>query len=93
MIDFGTVKSTVKPKPMVIDEISVWVNTDIQAITEPSGTAGGLGTEIFTGYQYHMKQYPKDEYIQMMAEKNTDLEAGLTNTQLALCDVYELLGG
>ena len=87
MIEFGTVKSTVKPAPFVIDESSVWVNTDIQTITET------VGEETFTGYQYSMKQYHKDEYIKMMAQQNTQIETELTNTQLALCDVYELIGG
>ena len=37
-------------------------------------------------------QYEKDEYILMMSEKNSELENQLTDTQLALCDVYELIG-
>ena len=37
--------------------------------------------------------YTKDEYIKLMAEKNAELESQLTDTQLALCDVYEMIGG
>ena len=40
-----------------------------------------------------MVQYTKDEYIKLMDEKNTELESQLTDTQLALCDVYEMIGG
>ena len=32
MIDYGTVRSTIKPDEVEIDECSVWVNTDIKEI-------------------------------------------------------------
>lgn len=38
------------------------------------------------------KKKVKDEYIGMIDEKNASLEAEVTSTQLALCEVYELLG-
>jgi hypothetical protein len=79
MTDYGIVKSTVRPEEKVVDEYSVWVNTDI------AETAGG--------WEYHMVQYTKDEYIRLMDEKNAELESQLTDTQLALCDVYEMIGG
>lgn len=79
MTDYGTVKSTVRPEAKVVDEYSVWVNTDI--------------AETADGWEYHMVQYTKDEYIRLMDEKNTELESQLTDTQLALCDVYEMIGG
>ena len=81
MIDYGKVRSTVKPEPIVIDDFSVWHHTDIQEDSE------------FHGYEFRMIQYDKDEYIHMMAEQNRAMEDDLTNTQLALCDVYELLEG
>lgn len=34
MVDYGKVRSTVKPDPIVIDEFSVWVHTDIQSVSE-----------------------------------------------------------
>ena len=79
MIDYGIVKSTVRPEAKVVDEYSVWVNTDI--------------VETADGWEYHMVQHTKDEYIKLMDEKNTELESQLTDTQLALCDVYEMIGG
>ena len=87
MIDYGTVRSTVKPEAKAVDDNSVWVNTDIVPIQE------GEGNEAFTGFEYHQVQYNKDEYIKMIDEKNTSLEAQATDIQLALCDVYELIGG
>ena len=79
MTDYGIVKSTVRPEAKVVDEYSVWVNTDI--------------SEINDGWEYHMVRYTKDEYIKLIGEKNTELESQLTDTQLALCDVYEMIGG
>ena len=79
MKDYGIVKSAVRPEEKVVDEYSVWVNTDI--------------AETADGWEYHMVQYSKDEYIKLMDEKNTELESQLTDTQLALCDVYEMMGG
>lgn len=35
-------------------------------------------------HQYHEVQYDKDEYIEL-------LDSQLTDTQLALCEIYELL--
>ena len=79
MTDYGIVKSTVRPEAKVIDEYSVWVNTDI--------------SEINDGWEYHMVQYTKDEYIKLMVDKSAALEEQLTDTQIALCDVYEMIGG
>ena len=82
MIDHGRVRSTVKPKPVEVDEFSVWENSDIKDIHEP-GTEDMPG---FDGYEYGLKQYEKNEYILMQADQMTD-------TQIALCEVYELVAG
>ena len=79
MTDYGIVKSAVRPEAKVVDECSVWVNSDI--------------TKTEEGFEYHMVQYSKDEYIKLMDEKSAELDAQLTDTQLALCDVYEMMGG
>ena len=89
MIDFGTVRSTVRPEPKEIDELSVWVHSDIREvqIDDPDGE------NQHTEFEYHLVQYSKDEYIKMVDEKNAELEEQLTDTQIALCDVYEMIGG
>ena len=79
MKDYGTVQSAVRPEEKVVDEYSVWLNTDI--------------TQTAVGWEYHLVQYTKDEYIKLMVDKNAALEEQLTDTQLALCDVYEMIGG
>jgi hypothetical protein len=78
MIDYGRQRSTEKPKSMVIDEQSVWVNTNIQPVEET------IGENTFIGWEFDMKQYNKDEYILL-------LDTQLTDTQIALVEVYELI--
>ncbi len=88
MKDYGRTRSTVRPDEKVIDEFSVWIASDIQEVSEE-----GVGDqEGFTGYEYNLMQYGKDEYIKMIDDKNADLEQQMTDTQIALCDVYEMLG-
>lgn len=84
---YGKVRSTQQPEPKVIDDFSVWVAENITPVTE-KGTEEQPG---FEGYEYDLTQYTKDEYINMIDDKNASLEAEITSTQLALCDVYEML--
>ena len=87
MVNHGKVQSTIRPNEKVIDEYSVWINKDIAEITVTD--ENGSHTE----YEYNQTQYSKDEYIQLMDEKNKSLESELTDTQIALCDIYEMFGG
>jgi hypothetical protein len=86
MVDYGKVRSTIKPESVVIDDYSVWENTNIEAVSE------NVGTEAeFNGFEYNMVQYDKNEYILKQAQANAELSDQLTETQLALCDVYEMI--
>jgi hypothetical protein len=76
MVDYGKQRSTVKPESVVLDEQSVWVHTNIQAVEET------VGEQPFIGWEFDMKQYTKDEYI-------LSLSAQLTDAQLALVELYE----
>lgn len=89
MTDFGRQRSTIKPEEMTIDDYSVWVASDITQVSELPILEQESG---FEGYEYSLKQYSKDEYIQMLSDKNAALEEQVTDTQVALCEVYELLG-
>ena len=86
MTNYGKVRSTVKPESIVIDEFSVWKHTDIQEVSENVGT-----DEEFVGYEYNMIQYTKDEFILNQTKENETLQQQITDTQLALCEVYEQL--
>ena len=84
MKDYGTVRSTVRPNPLVVDEFSAWVNTNITEVSENVGEENE-----FIGFEFNQVQYEKDEYIKLMSEQNLSLEAQLTDTQLALVEIYE----
>ena len=83
MIDYGAVRSTVKPDAVEIDEYSVWLNSDIKEIQMQSED------KTHTEYEFNQVRYTKDEYIKLIDERNTTLESQLTDTQLALCEIYE----
>lgn len=87
MTEYKKVQSTIKPMETEFDEYSVWVNSDIHEITVTD--KNGSHTE----YEYNQTQYSKDEYILLLSENNKNLEDKLTDTQLALCDVYEMMEG
>ena len=87
MIQYKKVRSTQQPETQVIDEFSVWVAENVIPVSEPE-TEGQPG---FEGYEYDLTQFTKDEYIKMIDEKNVSLETQVTDTQLALCEVYEML--
>ena len=89
MKEFKNVQGSLQQaQPLIVNKDTVYVHTNIvQATDEDGNIVDGL-------YVYDEVQYTKDEYIQMIAEKNETLERDLTDTQLALCDIYEtILGG
>ena len=86
MVDYGKVRSTVKPEKIVIDDFSVWQHTDIQEISENVGKEGE-----FIGFEFKMVQYTKDEFILNQAAENAVLSQQITDTQIALCEVYEMM--
>ena len=87
MIDYGTQRSTVKPLELELTETKVFVASNITSVNEPD-TEDQPG---FTGYEFDLVEYDKDEYIKLQAENNAALEQQMTDTQLALCEVYELM--
>ena len=87
MTEYKNVQSTIKPKETEFDEYSVWVSKGIRERTATD--ENGSHTE----YEYNQTQYSKDEYILLLSENNKNLEDKLTDTQLALCDVYEMMEG
>ncbi|NLO85924.1 MAG: hypothetical protein GX096_10950 [Clostridiales bacterium] len=85
MILHGIVRGTEVPEPVIVDEFSVWVSENIQEVVVQDEQ--GERSEI----EFTLTQYEKDEYIKSLIEANQEFELDITNTQLALCDVYELL--
>ena len=86
MVDYGKVRSTVKPESIVIDDFSVWQHTNIQEVSENVGEENE-----FKGFEFNMVQYTKDEFILQQAAENVSLSQQVTDKQLALCEVYEMI--
>ena len=86
MIDYGKVRSTIKPEEKVIDDYSVWLNTDIQEVE------AAMEEETITEYEFNQVRYSKEEYIKMLDDKNADLENEITQAQIAMCEIYEMMG-
>lgn len=87
MIEYGRQRSTVEPLELELTETKVFVASNIIPVNE-SDTEDQPG---FTGYEFDLVEYDKDEYIKLQAENNAALEQQMTDTQLALCEVYELM--
>lgn len=85
MINHGKVRSTEKPERMVIDEYSVWIHEDIKEIEVPNEPNDESEVKTHIEYEYLMVQYDKNEYIMNQAQQITD-------TEMALCEIYESLG-
>lgn len=96
MQKFVNVRTTAESvKPLEIDDYHVYVNTGIKEIHEEA-KEGDLSSwfDGFDGFEIETQEiYEKDEYIQLMAEKNSSLEEQATDLQLALADVYEQMLG
>ena len=86
MKDYGLTRSADKPLEVEITETKVFVATNIHQVTTT------MEDQEVTEYEFNYAEYDKNDYILMIAEKNAELEQNLTDTQLALCDVYEMLG-
>lgn len=91
MQKFVNVRSTAPTvDPLEIDEYHVTINKGITEIHEEA-TRDELGGG-FDGWEIEEQIiYEKDEYIKVISEKNSSLEAQATDMQMALTEVYEMM--
>mgnify|MGYP001255355465 CR=1 FL=1 len=87
MIEHGKQKSTVRPQDVEILETKVFLASNITEVSET------VNEETFEGFEFDLTECTKDEYIHLLDTKNQSLESQITDAYLALCDVYELVGG
>ena len=87
MIDYGIQYSAVEPKEVEAIGPNIFVADNIEPYSQD------VEDRHMEGFQYHCVCYTKDEYIAYLAKRNYDLEQQIINTQVALCDLYESLGG
>lgn len=86
MKDYGLQRSAVKPSEREFTETKIFVYTDIKEVVESSEN-GDINL-----FEFNMIEYDKDEFIELLSDKNKSLESEITEIQLALCDVYERQG-
>ena len=79
--------STEQAQPLIVNKDTVYVHSNIAQAKDEDGNV------IDDLYIYDEIQYTKDEYIKLMADKNSQLEQEVIDTQLALCDIYETIQG
>lgn len=79
MINHGNVQSTVKPQPFEVTTENVWVAENIQEVK----------TEEFEGFSYDLTQYTLEEYTLKSIEVNKELERQVSETQMAIVEIYE----
>jgi hypothetical protein len=87
MIDYGRVRGNDKPEPIHITDSKVFIASNIDKYND------FIDEYSIEGYEYDYKCYDKDEYIQKIGTEYEDLQSQLLNTQMALCDIYESIGG
>lgn len=83
MTVYKNVRSSVYPDAIRFDEKSVWVAENIKEVEVE------IESESYVEYEFDQKRYSKDEFIKLIDEKNAMLETQITDTQLALCEIYE----
>lgn len=84
MKDVGIVQgSEAQAKDIIISVDTVYVHSDINKVQKKDEKDPDV-------WEYHEIQYGKDEYIELIAEKNKSLEKQVTDTQIALTELYEM---
>jgi len=84
---YTKVHSTIRPQEIEITPTEVYIAQNITPYEEI------LDNGIISGFEYDSIKYTKDEYLIKLAEENSNLRQELTDTQIALCDIYEALEG
>lgn len=87
MINYGKTYSDERPEEVDVKETMVFVASNIKEVLTPDPE----GEEYKTQYEFDYVGYTKDEYIKLMTDNNSDMNAQLLDAQLALCELYEML--
>lgn len=87
MIEHGIQRSTVKPEELEFAETRVFISSGIKEVAEE----GADEEPGFEGYEFSLIEYDKDEYVKLQTERNLELESELTQAQVAMCEIYEMM--
>ena len=84
MKDFGTVNGSIQQaQPLIVVKDTVYVHTNIQKLETDDN--GNHNNDI---YSYHEIQYTKDEYIELLANRNQQLESIVEEHDAAIAQIY-----
>jgi len=89
MINYGKTYSDERPEEVDVKETMVFVASNIEEVPAPDPEGEGPKTQ----YEFDYVGYTKDEYIKLMTDTNTEMNAQLLDAQLALCELYEMILG
>lgn len=87
MIIYKNTQSTIRPEPMHRDDYSVYIRTNIRELTVNDEC--GSRTE----YIYDEERWDAGEYIDHLRETISENQQQITDTQLAVVEIYEIFGG
>lgn len=88
MINYGRTYSDERPEEVDVKETMVFVASNIEEVTVEDPEEGEK-----TQYEFDYVGYTKDEYIKLMTDTNSNMNAQLLDAQLALCELYEMILG
>ena len=86
MLNLGRVRGT-------MENVPEWDETQSSDIVYHRTNVVRIEEEEFSGWEYDEVQYTFPEYVAYLKESLETLDNTLTQTQLALCGAYELIGG
>ena len=89
MINYGKTYSDERPEEVDVKETMVFVASNIKEVLNPDPEGEGPKTQ----YEFDYVGYTKDEYIKLMMDTNSEMNAQLLDAQLALCELYEMILG
>lgn len=79
MKQYGRIESTIEPKPIDIDDLSVWISENIDKIERDGMTL----------YQYDLVQYSKNEYIIELSNRDKVKSDALLELSSMMAEIIE----
>ena len=86
MLNLGRVRGT-------MEDVPEWDETSCSDIVYHRTNVVRIEEQEFVGWEYDETQYTFPEYVAYLKKTLSTLDNTMVQTQLALCDVYELIGG
>ena len=89
MKNWGLTRETEIPKEVQVFETKVFVSSNIHEVEVTDSETG----DTYTEYEFDLIEYTTSEYIDILSKENKAMEESLTDTEMALVDLYEKVVG